>query len=77
MTYYETPIDKPLGIDIGQFIESSSTNNSTSDEDLINEAMKQHPLIENILTCRQRNMKIVQKWWHMGNVNSAINSLSQ
>lgn len=76
---YEIPIDKPLNIDLGKFLQPKEdlSYHDGNDLELINEALKQHTLIENILTRRQRNMKAVLKWWHSGNVSSTISALAQ
>jgi hypothetical protein len=48
-----------------------------NDLEIINEALKQHPIIDSILSRRQRNLKTVLKWWHpSGNISSTINTLT-
>ncbi|TNV83313.1 hypothetical protein FGO68_gene14301 [Halteria grandinella] len=76
---YEIPIDKPLNIDLGKFLQPKEDlrYQNGNDIEIINEAMKQHPLIDNIMTRRQRNMRTVMKWWHQGNISSTINALTQ
>ena len=59
---YEIPIDKPLNIDLGKFLqpkEDLQYHDGVNDLDIINEALKQHTMIDNILTRRQRNIKMV------------------
>ena len=73
---YENPTDnKPANLDISKFLHKSETA-KTSDLDIINEAMKQHATIENIMQRRMRNMRNLYKWWAQGNVSSAINALT-
>ena len=59
------PLDgkTPLNMDIGAYLQPKTASESMNDLDLINEALKQHILIDNIMTRRQRNMRVVLKWW--------------
>ena len=76
---YEMPMDRPLNIDLGKFLQPdvSRVGDLKDDLELINEALKQHAVIDNIMTRRQRNMRTVMKWWLQGNVSSTINTLTQ
>jgi hypothetical protein len=76
---YEIPIDKPLNIDLGKFLQPKEDlqYREGNDLEIINEALKQHPIIDSILSRRQRNLKTVLKWWHpSGNISSTINTLT-
>lgn len=48
---YEIPIDKPLNIDLGKFLQPKEDlkYHDGNDTEIINEAMKQHQLIDNIM----------------------------
>ncbi|CDW90005.1 katanin p80 wd40-containing subunit b1 [Stylonychia lemnae] len=74
---YEIPIDKPLNLDIGKFLQPTDVKYNGNDIELIQEAMKQSQVMDRILDKRQKNLKTVLKWWGQGNINSTINCLSQ
>ena len=75
---YEIPIDRPLNLDIGKFLQpKSELQYNGNDIEIIQEAMKNHKIVENIMDRRQKNLKTLQKWWLSGNTNSTINCLSQ
>lgn len=74
---YEIPIDKPLNIDIGKFLQPAELPyQNGNDLDLIAAALKQGPTLDTIMDRRQKNLRTVLKWWALGNVVSTINCLS-
>lgn len=75
---YEIPLDKPLGIDVSKFLTTSeNVNYEGNDMTLIQEALKQHKVVDQVLHKRQKNLRTIQKWWFQGSANSTINALSQ
>ena len=55
---YEMPYDKPLGLDVSKFLQPSTDSIYTgNDIDLIQEAMKQHSTLVNVLHKRKSNVR--------------------
>lgn len=56
-TYVKAPADKPMGLDLKQFEQSSTTNKV--DLIMINELMDQHNTIIGVMQRRLGNIKVI------------------
>lgn len=63
-TYVKVPADRPIGLDMNQFIENENNNagagqNRGKDLEVINEIMEQHSILVGVLQRRLSSVKVI------------------
>ena len=77
---YEVPTDTPLGLDLEKFLATEWNIEDPSEEDsqakLMQGIMKDNKTMLSIMNKRTNNLRLLQKWWGKGSMDSTINTLS-
>jgi len=77
---YEVPTDTPLGLDLDKFLMEEWNIEDANEEDgqakLMQGLMKDNKTMLSILNKRTINIRLLQKWWNKGNIDSTINTLT-
>ena len=63
-TYVKVPADRPIGLDMNQFVENENNNagagqNRGKDLEVINEIMEQHSILVGVLQRRLSSVKVI------------------
>ena len=75
-TFIRPPSDAPLGLDIEKFAGmAGQRRNSMSDQEIMDELLREHHTMCGILAMRLTNIKVVRSLWMNGDTKGAVDQL--